>query len=518
MEFNHASDIVKDLNFSDEARNRIMEGVIKLNNAVKSTLGASGKCVIYEDALGKPVVTKDGVTVANSVILRDSVENIGATLIKEAAQKTVKEAGDGTTTSTVLASAILTEAYKRNNSDVRLVKEGINSACQKVIKYLDKESIPVKDKMLEYVANISTNNDIQLGSLIAEAYNKVGKNGVVLMEESETPETHVEIIDGVQFDSGLKSPHLITNKEKGNAVLENPLVLLVESEINSIRKIQSVLEYAIKSNRAMLIIGSLGAQPMSALIMNKAKGNIKVNIIDSPGFSILKKGLLEDLAAITGATIINEDLGDDLDLIEVNHLGECVKAVTDDKNTVITIDNINDKIKGRIEAIDKQLKEETNDYFIKKLEERKAMLTGSVGVIKVGADSKVALKEKKDRVEDAIYAVKAAIKEGIVPGGGICLLNASKDIKAKDEGELILLTAIQSPYKTILDNAGLDKKQLKSKKDGIDVVTGKIVNMIKAGIIDPVLVTKTALINAASVASTIISADCIISNVRDESN
>ena len=330
---------------------------------------------------------------------------------------------------------------------------------------------------------------------------------MVLMEESETPETHVEIIDGVQFDSGLKSPHLITNKEKGNAVLENPLVLLVESEINSIRKIQSVLEYAIKNNRAMLIIGNLAAQPMSALIMNKAKGNIKVNIIDSPGFSILKKGLLEDLAAITGATIINEDLGDDLDLIEVNHLGECVKAVTDDKNTVITIDNINDKIKGRIEAIDKQLKEETNDYFIKKLEERKAMLTGSVGVIKVGADSKVALKEKKDRVEDAIYAVKAAIKEGIVPGGGICLLNASKDIKAKDEGELILLTAIQSPYKTILDNAGLDKKQLKSKKDGIDVVTGKIVNMIKAGIIDPVLVTKTALINAASVASTLVSLD-----------
>ena len=224
MEFNHASDIVKDLNFSDEARNRIMEGVIKLNNAVKSTLGASGKCVIYEDALGKPVVTKDGVTVANSVILRDSVENIGATLIKEAAQKTVKEAGDGTTTSTVLASAILTEAYKRNNSDIRLVKEGINSACQKVIKYLDKESIPVKDKMLEYVANISTNNDTQLGSLIAEAYNKVGKNGVVLMEESETPETHVEIIDGVQFDSGLKSPHLITNKEKGNGV--TPLLIL----------------------------------------------------------------------------------------------------------------------------------------------------------------------------------------------------------------------------------------------------------------------------------------------------
>jgi chaperonin GroEL len=340
MEFNHPSDIVKDLNFGNNASNKIMAGVNKLNEAVKSTLGASGKCVIYEDGLGRPIVTKDGVTVANSVILRDPVENIGATLIKEAAQKTVKEAGDGTTTSTVLASAVLNEYYKSGKTNIRGIKAGIAKAVDKTIKYLDKVKVPVEGAMLSHVANISTNNDIELGSIISDAYTTVGKDGVVLMEESETSETHVEIVDGVQFDSGLKSPHLITNKEKGNCTLEDPLVLLVESEVSTIRKIQTVLEYAIKEKRSILIIGNIAQQPLSALIMNKVKGNIKVNVVDSPGFSLTRKELMEDLASITGATIINEDLGDDLDLIGVEHLGVCRKSVTDDSNTVITVDNI----------------------------------------------------------------------------------------------------------------------------------------------------------------------------------
>ena len=515
MEFNVHSEIVKDLNFGDQAKSKIMSGVEKLNKAVSSTLGASGKCVIYEDGLGKPIVTKDGVTVANSVILMDPAENIGATLIKEAAQKTVKEAGDGTTTSTVLAHSILNAYTESNLTNLRAIKKGINIGVDRVIKYLDKISIPVKDEMLTHVANISANNDIVLGRIIADAYTKVGKDGVVLMEESDDETTHTEVVDGVKFDSGLRSPHLVTDKEKGKAVLESPVVLITETEIDSIRKIQSVLEYAIKSKRSILIIGNVGPQPMSALIMNKAKGNIKVNVVEAPGFSTLTRDMLDDLAAITGARVISEDLGDDLDLIDESFLGEAVKAVTDDKDTVITTTGINEATKDRIETIEKQIKEEKNPYLLKKLNDRKAMLSGAVGIIYVGANSKVELKEKKDRVEDAIYAVKAALKEGIVPGAGVALVNASSSLSPKCPGEKILLDAIKAPFKRILENGGITPPDEIGKGRGIDVVTGKSVRMVSAGIIDPVLVTKTALKNAASVATTIMSADCVISNVRE---
>ncbi len=515
MEFNHPSEIVKNLNFGTDAKSKIMAGVDKLNKAVSSTLGASGKCVIYEDGVGRPIVTKDGVTVANSVILMDSAENIGATLIKEAAQKTVKEAGDGTTTSTVLAHSILNTYVESNLTNLRGIKNGINNAVKKVIKYLDKEAIPVKDRMLTHVANISTNNDSELGDIIAGAYEKVGKDGVVLMEESEDDKTYTEIVDGVKFDSGIKSQYFITDKEKNKVILDNPLVLLVDTEIETIRKIQSVLEYAIKNNRAILIVGSVGQQPLSALIMNKAEGNIKVNVIDPPGFSNLRREMLEDLAAVTGAQVINEDLGDDLDLIDASVLGEAVKVVTDEKDTIITTSNINKETEERINIIQKQIKEEKNPYLLKKLQDRKAMLSGSVGVIYVGANSKVELKEKKDRVEDAIYAVKAALKEGIVPGAGVALVNAAANIKPSCAGEKILLDSIKAPFNKILENGGIKVPEKMTKGKGIDVVTGKQVRMISAGIIDPVLVTKTALKNAASVATTIMSADCVISNVRE---
>ncbi len=515
MEFNHPSEIVKNLNFGNDAKSKIMAGVNKLNKAVSSTLGASGKCVIYEDGTGRPIVTKDGVTVANSVILMDPAENIGATLIKEAAQKTVKEAGDGTTTSTVLAHSILTKYNESNLTNLRAIKKGIKIGVDKVIKYLDKIAIPVKNKMLTHVANISTNNDSELGNIIADAYEKVGKDGVVLMEESEDDKTYTEIVDGVKFDSGIKSQYFITDKEKNKAILNNPLVLLVDTEIETIRKIQSVLEYAIKNKRSILIVGSVGQQPLSALIMNKAKGNIKVNVIDPPGFSNLKQEMLEDLAAVTGAKVINEDLGDDLDLIDASVLGEAVKVVTDEKDTVITTNNINKETEERISVIEKQVKEEKNPYLLKKLQDRKAMLSGSVGIIYVGANSKVELKEKKDRVEDAIYAVKAALKEGIVPGAGVALINAATVIKPACPGEKLLLDSIKAPFNKILENGGITPPDEISKGKGIDVVTGKTVKMISAGIIDPVLVTKTALKNAASVATTIMSADCLISNMRE---
>ena len=515
MEYNNPSEIVKTLTFGKDANDQIIAGVEKLANAVKSTLGASGKCVIYEDALGRPVITKDGVTVAESVVLLHPVENIGATLIKQAARNTVREAGDGTTTSTVLANSLLKITNKHLDEEkVRELKAGIISGANKVKIYLDKTSTPVKGQMLQNVAIISCNNDKELGIKIGEAYEKVGKNGIVLMEESDTNETYVDFVEGVQFDSGLKSTHLITDKDKHTAVLDDPYVLIVSSPIPNIRKIQSVLEHVIKSKRSLLIVADMEQQPYATLLSNKVKGNIKVNIVDVPGFGLTKQDTMDDLALLTGAIIINEELGDDLDLINPDVLGSVKKAVTDEKSTVLQIEQSID-VAHRVEEVTKSIETETNPFFKKKLEQRLSMLTGKVGIVYVGADSEVELKEKKDRVEDAIHATKAAYKEGIVAGGGIALLNAANNLKAKNKGEEILFEAIKSPYYTILDNAGIiEVKKQTIKNRGIDVKTGKEVNMIKAGIIDPVLVTKSALKNAVSVVTTIVSADCVISNKR----
>ena len=513
MEYNNPSEIVKDLVFGSDAKKKIMKGVSKLADAVETTLGASGKCVIYEDAIGNPVITKDGVTVANSIVLLDPVENIGARLIKEAAQKTVKEAGDGTTTSTVLASAILKKCLA-SNLELRDIKQSVEKAKEKILKYLDDIKIEVKDDMLNSVATISANNDKELGGIIADAYNKVGGDGVVLMEESETEKTYVEIVDGVQFDSGLKSQHLATDSDKIKSELDNPYVLIVASEVPNIRKIQPILEHVIKEQRSLLIVAQLAQQPLSAIIMNKVKGNIKVNVVDVPGFGATKQDTIEDLATITGAKIISEELGDDLDLIRPDCLGQAIKSVTDDKNTIITIEEMPQDAKERIKIVKKKIKSEKNGFIKEKLEQRLAMLSGAVGIIKVGANSKVELKEKKDRVDDAIHATKAALKEGIVPGAGIALHNASTNIEANTIGEKILCEAVKKPYKTILLNAGINYGPNFDDGWGINVVTGKGVNLIKEGIIDPVLVTKTALINAVSVALTILSADCVISNIR----
>ena len=520
MEYNQPSQIVKDINFGDNANEKVVAGVKKLAKAVKSTLGASGKCVIYEDAMGNPVITKDGVTVAESVVLFDPVENMGATLIKEAAKNTVREAGDGTTTATVLAESLL-EEVNSSTATIREIKDGIKSGLTKVNDYLDKISVKIEGDMLKSVSSISCNNDAELGEIIAEAYTKVGKDGVVLMEESPTEETYVDVVDGVQIDSGLTSPHFVTDKDKQICELDNPLVLIVSSEIPNIRRIQTVLEHVIKNKRALLIVAPVEQQVKAALLMNKVKGNIKVNIIDLPGFGPTKEDTCEDLAFLVGATIINENLGDDLDLIDVDCLGEVYTAITDDKNTVLTIESPGDELQERIKSIQKLIdKEDKNPFLKKKHQQRLAMLSGSVGMVKVGANSKVEMKEKKDRVEDAIYATKAALQEGIVPGGGVALLNASQKISTDCVGEEILLKAITAPYYTVLENAGIeDPGCLDIDGSGIDVVTGERVTMISAGIIDPVLVTKSALKNAVSVVSTIVSADCVISNMRtNESN
>jgi len=517
MEYNLPSELVKNLNFGGEAKEKVITGVNKLAQAVKSTLGASGKCVIYEDGRGKPVITKDGVTVAESVVLRDPVENMGATLIKEAARNTVKEAGDGTTTATVLAEALIKQIDTAlvDGLTIREIKDGVNETLDSVISYLNDISVEVEGDMLSSVSSISCNNDNELGKIIAEAYDKVGKNGVVLMEESDSEDTYVDIVDGVQVDCGITSPHFITNTDKHICELDNPLILICSSEIPNIRKIQGILEHVIKNNRSLLIVAPVAQSVKAALLMNKVKGNIKVNIIDLPGFGPTKKDTTEDLAILTGATVLNEELGDDLDLMKPEHLGEAEFAVTDDKSTVLTLEGMTDDIENRIDELNKKLAEESNGFIKKKLEQRLAMLSGSVGIIKVGANSKVELKEKKDRVEDAIYATKAALKEGIVPGGGIALLNAAQKIKG-DESSKVLLNALKSPYETILSNAGIKYSSEMKEGYGCNVIDGTFGKMIDSGIIDPVLVTKSALKNAVSVALTIMSADCVISNIRVE--
>jgi len=513
--------IVKNLNFGDNAREQVFKGITKLTQAVSSTLGASGKCVLLEDATGKPIITKDGVTVADSVILLDPVENMGATLLKEAARKTVQQAGDGTTTATVIAYAILKEAYAvADKTNSRELKEGINSAVEKVVKYLESISVSVEGDMIDNIATISTNNDPDLGKLIADAFRAVDLTGVVMMEPSPVGKTEIKIVEGAQYNKGLTNRHFITNAESQSAELDNPLVLLIESKVDSIRQIQTVLEYVIKNNKPLLVIGDVEKGVLSALAMNKIKGNIKINVIDAPTFGINRKQLLDDLSLLTGATIINEDLGDDLDLIKIEYLGKCVKSITTEQETILQVKDTSDQVKEVIHEIKNKLLQKNTANETVKLEKRLAMLAAKIAIVKIGANSDIELKEKQDRVEDAICATKAAIKEGIVPGGGVALLNAALSIEEKNVGEKVLSQAILSPYKTILENAGYEEITVSGENGkGIDVVTGNMVDMINSGIIDPLLVTKSALQNAASVATTILSTDCVINNIRvDESN
>jgi len=509
--------IVKNLSFGKEASDKVFAGIEKLSRAVSSTLGASGKCVLLEDAAGRPVITKDGVSVADSIILLDPVENMGATLLKEAARKTVREAGDGTTTATVLAHAILSHAYAVENPNARKIKEGINKAVENVIEYLEKISITVDDDMLDQIATISTNNDPELGKLVGDAFRSVGNTGIVMMETSAEPECSLQVVEGVQCNMGLKNSHFITNQKNKTAELDNPLVLLVESPIENIRQIQSVLEYVIKNNKSLLVVADMEQVPLSTLAMNKSKGNIKINVIDAPVYGINRKEIFDDLALLTGATLINEDLGDDLDLIQPEMLGTCIKSITNHEETILHVGETSEEILEIIKDIKKSLTEPNAAHQVIKLEKRLARLTAKIAVVKVGANSEIELKEKADRIEDAICATKAAIKEGIVPGGGIALLNASHNIDTFSLGEEILLDSIRAPFKTILDNAGIDYAPLETISKvgyGLNVITGETVDMIKAGIIDPLLVTKSALRNAASVATTILSTDCVINNLR----
>ena len=440
---------------------------------------------------------------------------MGATLLKEAARKTVQEAGDGTTTATVLAHSILTEAYKNIDKDnIRNIKNGITSAVDKVIDYLEKKVIAVEGSMLDDVAAISCNNDAELGKIIGDAFKAAGENGVVIMEPTTEDKTEFELVDGVQYEKGLTNSHFVTSKEKRIAELDNPLVLLIESPIESVRKIQSVLEYVIKNKKPLLIIGDLETEVLATLAMNKVKGNIKVNVVNAPTYGINKKDTMSDLAMLTGATVINEDLGDDLDVINPDFLGSCFKSTTSDTDTILQVDTSTDEIKHLIDSVKKLISKAKAPGEIIRLEKRLARLSAKVAVVKIGANSEIELKEKSDRVEDAICATKAAVKEGIVSGGGIALRDASNKTRGKTVGEKILLEAIKAPFKTILNTAGLEEVGTPEEGMGVNVVTGETVHMVDTGIIDPLLVTKSALKHAASVATTILSTDCVINNLR----
>tara|TARA_R110002020_G_scaffold392904_1_gene603221 strand:- start:1438 stop:3018 length:1581 start_codon:yes stop_codon:yes gene_type:complete len=518
--------LVKKLHFHDTAKENLTLGINKIAEAVGSTLGASGRTVVIEDDFGNPHVTKDGVTVANAIMLQNPVENLGVTMLKQAAQQTANVAGDGTTTSIVLAKAII-DYYKKLDGEefsFRDVKDGIDKFKDNILNILEKKSIKIDDKKLDDVSTISANNDKELGKLIADAFRKAGDNGIVTMETSASSETYIDVVEGTKLNSTFKSPHFYSNKEKEISELEKPLVFISASDIPNVRKIQDILEFAIKSNRSILLIAPLEAQPIAALAMNMVKGNIKVNVIDPPSFGLKRKDILEDLALLVGAKVFDESLGDSIDSITPDLLGEADKAISDKDGTVLVIKEKSKEVQERIKYLKSALDKEDHFVLTKHLNDRLALLCGGVSILYVGADTDVELKEKQDRVDDAIHAVKAARKEGILPGGGAALAYAAVqdwelELNAGNlRGVEILKNALVAPFTKILKNAGLNPEDYKLTQwgKGVDVTSGTIKSMIEAGIIDPLLVTKSALNNAVSVATTILSTDCVISNVREE--
>ena len=446
--------LVKQLRFNTEAKDKLTEGINKIASAVSSTLGASGRTVVIEDDFGNPYVTKDGVTVANSILLNDPVENLGVSMMKQAAQKTASMAGDGTTTSIVLTQAII-DCYNKhegNKRSFRDIKNGINKFRDHVIDFLSDKAVKVDNEELYNVSTISANNDAELGKLIAEAFESSGDNGIVAMETSPSNQTYIDTVEGTKVGSTSKTPHFYTNKEKEIAELDKPLVFISASEIPNIRKIQDILEHAIKSNRSILLIAPLESQPLTALAMNKVKGNIKVNVIDPPSFGLKRKDILEDLALLVGAKVFDESLGDSIDAISPDMLGSADKAISDSEGTVLVISEKSDEALERIEYLKTALDDEDNKLLSRHLNDRLALLCGGVSIVYVGADTEVELKEKQDRVDDAIHAVKAARKEGILPGGGSALAYAAtSDWTMKltqDElvGVDILKDALVAPY------------------------------------------------------------------------
>jgi len=529
--------MAKDIKFDIEARDGIKRGVDALANAVKVTLGPRGRNVIISKSFGAPVVTKDGVSVAKEIELEDPLENMGAQMVKEVASKTNDLAGDGTTTATVLAQAIVKEGLKNvaAGANPMDLKRGIDKAVEAITKDLEKQTKEVgsSSDQIKQVASISANNDELIGELIAEAFAKVGKEGVITVEEAKGTETYVDVVEGMQFDRGYLSPYFVTNSEKMTTDLENPYILIFDKKISTMKDLMPILEPVAQSGKPLLIIAEdVDGEALATLVVNKLRGSLKIAAVKAPGFGDRRKAMLEDIAIITGGTVISEERGFTLENATLDQLGTAEKVSIDkDNTTIVNGSGDNDTIKNRVNQIKAQIESTTSDYDKEKLQERLAKLAGGVAVLYVGAASEVEMKEKKDRVDDALHATRAAVEEGIVAGGGVALVRAKavlEKLKAEniDEGTgiQIVARAIESPLRTIVENAGGEgsvviNKVLEGKKDfGYDAKTETYVDMLKAGIIDPKKVTRVALENAASVSGMILTTECALIDIPEDSS
>ena len=529
----------KKITFSKDARNKLADGVDKLADAVTATLGPSGRNVIIEQDMGMPVSTKDGVTVAKSIELKNKVENLGAQIVKQASIKTAEQAGDGTTTSTLLAQAILTDGlnFMKKGQNAVDIKRGIDKAVKDVVTYLEDKSKEITDEeQLKQIATISANNDTEIGELISTAMDKVGQDGVVTIEESKTGETYLETVEGVQFDRGYKSPYFVTDNSTMTAVLQSPYVLITDKRLNSVKELLPVLESVSQQSKSLLIIADdIDGEALSTMVVNKMRGILNCAVVKAPSFGDRKKDMLEDIAILTGGTVVSTEKGMRLDKFQGEWLGKANKVtITKETTTIIDAKGDEESITNRVEDIKTLIDETNSPYEKEKLQERLATFIGGVAIVHVGGMTDVEMKEKKDRVEDALHATKAALEEGILPGGGIALLNASMllvdqigDLEGDEQtGYDIIISALERPFYKILLNAGYTNDdigdiELKIKEDG-DFWYGynpreqDYFNMFKEGIIDPTKVTRLALENAASVAGTLLITEAVVSTGKEK--
>ena len=527
--------MAKNIQFDVQAREGLKRGVDALANAVKVTLGPKGRNVIIDKSFGGPQVTKDGVTVAKEIELEDALENMGAQMVKEVASKTNDLAGDGTTTATILAQAIVHEGLKNvaAGANPMDLKRGVDKAVEAIVKDLGKQAVQVGDssEKIKQVASISANNDETIGTLITEAFEKVGKEGVITVEEAKGTDTYVDVVEGMQFDRGYLSPYFVTNSEKMEADLESPYILLFDKKISTMKDLLPVLEPVAQTGKPLVVVAEdVDGEALATLVVNKLRGTLKIAAVKAPGFGDRRKAMLEDIAILTGGTVISEERGFTLENTTIDMLGTAEKITIDKDNTTI-VNGAGDAetIKARVQQIKAQIESTTSDYDKEKLQERLAKLAGGVAVLYVGAASEVEMKEKKDRVDDALHATRAAVEEGIVSGGGVALLNARKSIQKikannPDEatGNQIVYNAVEAPLRTIVTNAGGEGSVVVSKVEegkanfGYDAKSETYVDMQDAGIIDPKKVTRVALENAASVAGMVLTTECALVDIKED--
>ena len=529
--------MAKRITYGEEARQSILKGVNKLADAVKVTLGPKGRNVVIEKKFGSPTITKDGVTVAKEIELKDELENAGAQMVREVASKTSDTAGDGTTTATVLAQAIYREGIKNVTAGANPmeIKRGIELAVRAAVEAIDQMAKPVEGKDIAHIGTISANNDEEIGSIIAGAMEKVGKDGVITVEEARGLDTVLEVVEGMQFDRGYLSPYFVTDPERMEAVLENARILIYEKKISSMKDLLPILEQVARQGKPLLIIAEdVEGEALATLVVNKLRGTLNVAAVKAPGFGDRRKAMLEDIAILSGGKLISEDIGVKLENVKWEDLGEAKRVSIDKDNTTLVTDTDDkarkDVIAGRVKQIRSQIEDTSSDYDREKLQERLAKLVGGVAVIKVGAATETEMKEKKARVEDAMHATKAAVEEGIVPGGGVALLRCIDAVeKVKGEGDLrtginIIKRALEEPFRQIVFNAGLEGSVLlnavraKGGTYGIDARSGSSdpIDMLATGIVDPAKVTKQALVNASSIAGLMLTTEALISEIKEE--